>query len=171
MTQALGRVLQQDDLEGPRGPDGRLRITVPREWLVEARWIELDLPRMLECARCRGGGCDGCERSGAVVTRGRKELAEVVELKLPESAQAVTLRLPRRGGLPPDATPDLARGLLLLAVFPGDDASDGVRALERELPLPIAPPPTLASYALTPPRLAIAAGVFFVLLLVFVLTR
>lgn len=172
MTQALGRVLQKDELDGPRGPDGRHRVTVPRAWLVEARWIELELPRMLECARCDGGGCDGCERSGAVTTRGRKELPELVELKLPAAAQAVTVRLPRRGGLPPDATPALARGSLLLVVAPGDRASDGVRELERDVaPVAASPAPPLAPYALTPPRLLVAAIVCVALLVAFVLGR
>lgn len=173
MTQALGRVLQKDDLEGPRGPDARHRITVPRAWLAEGRWVELDLPRMLECARCGGGGCDGCERSGAVTTRGRKELPEIVELRLPESTQAVTVRLPKRGGLPPDSMPDLARGVLLLAIVPGDAASDGVRVVEHavETIAEVAPVPLAARYALTPARLAVAAVVLVVLLILFVATR
>lgn len=174
MSQALGRVLQKDELEGPRGPDGRHRVTVPERWLADGLWIELDLPRMLECAKCNGGGCDACDRSGAVVTRGRKELPELVEVKLPESTQGVTLRLPRRGGLPGTEAENLARGILLLVVVPGETASDGVRVTEQAapevLPVPVAAP-LAPSYLFSPPRLLAAAALLFVLLVAFALTR
>jgi len=172
VTQALGRVLQRDELEGPRGPDGRLRVTVPRGWLAEGRSIELEVPRMLECARCGGGGCDGCERSGAVTTRGRKEPPELIDLHLPASSQAVTVRLPRRGGLPSDETPDLARGLMLLLVVPGDEPSAGVRVVEvAAQPAAVSAPTLAARYALTPARLLVAAAVLLIVLCVFVATR
>ena len=171
MSQALGRVLQKDDLEGPRGPDGRHRITVPAAWLEAGFWIELDLPRMLECASCRGGGCDACDRSGAVTTRGRKELGEIVEVKLPETTEGVALRLPRRGGLPDDARPDLARGVLVLMIVPGDAASDGVRLVERAPEPALVTAPTPVRYLFSPTRLLVAAAVLFALLLAFALTR
>jgi hypothetical protein len=126
---ALGRVLLDDELTGPRGPDGRLRLRVPAEWLSEGARIELELPRMLACAGCDGGGCDGCGRSGAIETRGRRELAELLEIELPCSTQSVPLRLPRRGGL---GEGELGRGLLLLTVSAGDPPSEGLTRLSRQ---------------------------------------
>ena len=130
----LARVLREDDLTGPRGPDGKLTITVPRAWLANGRWIELSLPRTLTCVRCEGGGCDGCGRSGAVDTRGRKELAEIVELRLPNSDQGATIRLPKRGGMALEEETSLDRGILLLTILPGVEASLGVRAMDTDLP-------------------------------------
>ena len=133
MGQALGRVLRDEDLGGPRGPDATLRVTVPPAWLAESAWIELDLPRTLACAACAGGGCDLCNRSGAVTTRGRKELSEVVDLRLPPSERGATVRLPKRGGLPETGDLALGRGMLLLTVVPGDAPSAGVRRLPDEV--------------------------------------
>jgi hypothetical protein len=130
VSQALGRVLRDEDLEGPRGPDATLRVSVPHDWLKRGVWIEVDLPRTLPCAACAGGGCDKCGRSGAVVTRGRKELPEVIDLRLPETEQGATMRLPKRGGLPEDGDETVGRGILLLTVVPAEAPSDGVRHLE-----------------------------------------
>lgn len=124
MPQPLGRVLSDADLEGPRGPDVRHDVTVPASWLHEGAQITLELPRLLACAACQGGGCDKCGRSGAVELRARGAEAERVELELPESEQAVLIRLPRRGGRGGEGE---ERGHLLLTVSPGERASDGVR--------------------------------------------
>ena len=172
VAQALGRVVRKEDLEGPRGPDARHRIVVPASWLANGRWIELDLPRLLECAACAGGGCDRCDRSGAVSTRGRQELPELVEVKLPEADGNVTLRLPKRGGLPADEKSTLGRGLLMLTIAPGIDASDGVRVTD-EVALVEAPEAPLAAPKpyLTPVVLFAAALALFVLLVAFVFSR
>lgn len=155
---------------------------MPAEWLAEGASIELELPRTLSCAACGGGGCDACGRSGAVYTRGRKELPELVEVSLPSStggARGATVRLPKRGGLPSDETPELARGMLLLTVIPGEAASDGVRRRELpEAPLPVpyepAPlaqvPPPAAGY-LSPEVLGAVALALLVLLALFVFAR
>jgi hypothetical protein len=146
VPQPLAKVVQDDALHGPRGPDGRHEIVVPEGWLGEGAWVEIPLPRLLNCAACEGGGCDRCERSGAVATRPRKTLTEVVELQLP-TAPAI-LRVPRRGGLPGEEAQGLGRGVLLLAVRTGAAPSEGVRRIARSLAAsrssdalaPIAPP-------------------------------
>lgn len=171
MGQALGRVLRDEDWEGPRGPDGALRVCVPPAWLAESAWIELDLPRMLACAECSGGGCDRCGRSGAVATRGRKELPELVELRLPASERGATVRLPKRGGLPEEGDLSLPRGMLLLTIVPGELASEGVRRRpDEELPIS-APPPALAGRPLSPEILFAIALVLVAALAIFSFAR
>ncbi|HVZ32751.1 MAG TPA: hypothetical protein VG963_10015, partial [Polyangiaceae bacterium] len=59
----LARVTQDPD--EPRGPDVIYSIEVPARWLELGATVQLRLPRLLPCARCQGGGCDGCERRGA----------------------------------------------------------------------------------------------------------
>ena len=55
---------------------------MPESWLGEDAEIDVAVPSRLVCARCDGGGCDGCARSGA--------------LRAPDAAEArkVRLRLP-----------------------------------------------------------------------------
>ena len=79
--------------------------------------------------------------------------------------------MPRRGGLPDDARPDLARGVLVLMIVPGDAASDGVRLVERALEPALVTAPTPVRYLFSPTRLLVAAAVLFALLLAFALTR
>jgi len=91
---------------------------VPHAWLKRGAVVELELPRHLVCAACDGGGCDTCERSGAVTLRERGEPADLVEVTLPgEHGEAFVIRLPERGGLPPLGS-GLPRGNLLLRVEP-----------------------------------------------------
>jgi hypothetical protein len=62
----LGRVTDPAALAAVRGPRARLSITVPAAWLDGPLSLEIEAPRLLPCDRCDGGGCDGCERSGAL---------------------------------------------------------------------------------------------------------
>ena len=95
--------------------------------------VELELPRNLVCATCDGGGCDSCERSGAVTLRGRGEPADLLRVTLPgEQSEAFVIRLPERGGLPPLGS-GLPRGHLLLRVEPSAQADASV-ALATSLP-------------------------------------
>src|SRR5215813_3571804 len=117
MAGVLGRVVSAD-LGRPRGPDANHRIRVPHAWLKRGAVVELELPRHLVCAACDGGGCDTCERSGAVTLRERGEPADLVEVTLPgEHTDTFVIRLPERGGLPPHGS-GLPRGNLLLKVEP-----------------------------------------------------
>jgi hypothetical protein len=113
-------------------------VRVPGEWLRAGATVEVELPRNLACAACEGGGCDRCDRSGAVTLRGRGEPAELVELTLPETggldgSDAVILRIPDHGGLPKDGT-GLPRGNLLLRVRGAPLADAGVARIRRSHP-------------------------------------
>ena len=121
MTEVLAKVTNRT-LNVPRGPDVLHRIRVPQAWLESGDVVELELPRNLTCAACEGGGCDACERSGAVSLRGRDELPELLTVTLPRrkadpgsEARSVVIRIPEQGGLPPESDAALPRGLLLLA--------------------------------------------------------
>jgi hypothetical protein len=95
------------------------RILVPKSWIGEGATVEFELPRHLSCAACEGGGCDVCQRSGALTLRGRSEPSDLVQISLPRSAgnEVLLIRIPGRGGLPPEGS-ELPRGLLLLRVEP-----------------------------------------------------
>ena len=140
----LGRITTS--IERPRGPDVQMSVAVPEDWLVSGATIEVELPRNLACAVCGGGGCDACERAGAVSLRGRKEAAERVEVTLPPPSagedpgssreRVVVMRIPDRGGHPAVGE-ELPRGNLLLSVHPGPEAGRGVTRLAQ----PSMPPP------------------------------
>lgn len=145
-------------MDVPRGSDVIHRIHVAAEWLEEGALIEFELPRNLKCATCEGGGCDKCERSGAISVRGRKELGEVVQVTLPvrgessiestSSGRSIVIRIPERGGI--SDNPNLPRGLLLLSIVPADVPDPEVRRIER----PKAPPVLTEEEAMAPPESA-----------------
>ncbi|MBI4954871.1 MAG: hypothetical protein HY908_22810 [Myxococcales bacterium] len=62
----LARLVDRAALDEAPGPRGRLRVTVPESWLATPSELEIRVPARLTCARCDGGGCDACGRSGAV---------------------------------------------------------------------------------------------------------
>ncbi|HMR77148.1 MAG TPA: hypothetical protein PKD61_18650 [Polyangiaceae bacterium] len=141
----LARVTGALDL--PRGPDVRHRIRVDKHWFDEPATIELELPRNLACAACEGGGCDNCERSGAISIRGRKEPAELLRITLPRrdvdlettgSGRSVVVRIPGRGGIADKD--DLPRGMLLLQLVPADEPDAGVCRVEPVLAPDVAAP-------------------------------
>lgn len=82
---ALGRVLDPEDLHDDAGPRGRLAVDVPASWLADAAVVEVVVPTMLACARCEGGGCDGCSRSGGLRLTG-DATARTLQLTLPRPA-------------------------------------------------------------------------------------
>jgi hypothetical protein len=171
-AKVLGRITVADR---PRGPDVELRIAVPGPWLESGATLEVELPRNLACAACKGGGCDACERSGAVSVRGRQDPIELVEVTFPAqspesqpasgpaSARLLVVRVPDRGGLPPKGS-ELPRGHLFLAIAAAPEPSAGVARLEqsRELEREIAksvPPPILSRRR----ALGVAIGIAVVL--------
>jgi hypothetical protein len=138
VPEVLGRITASS--QSPRGPDAKHRIRVARQWLEEGAAIEVELPRNLTCAACDGGGCDVCERSGAVSLRSRGEPHERVQVTLPECGpnsgeRGVVLRIPECGGLPAPDLP-LPRGMLLLSVIGSEQADAGVRVIRSTLPPP-----------------------------------
>lgn len=116
MSNVLGRVTL--DMNEARGPDAQHRIAVEAGWFEQGVTVRFPLPRTLSCARCKGGGCDTCERSGAISTRERSDEPEQVEVTLPrkqiEPGTSVLLRIPLRGGV--SENPNLPRGHLLLSI-------------------------------------------------------
>jgi len=131
------------------------RVKVRREWLASGEVVELEVPRNLSCAACGGGGCDTCNRSGAISLRKRDEPPEIVEVRLPvrpaeeePDSRGVTLRIPEQGGLPAPGS-ELPRGLLLLTVVPSDEADPNVSLVptssEQEVGAPADSAPRVAS--------------------------
>jgi hypothetical protein len=89
----LGRLLDPRALDEGAGPRGRVQITLPAAWLMEGCRIEILAPRRLPCARCDGGGCDACGKSG-VLRAPDDEAARRLEITLPATQnEAVALRL------------------------------------------------------------------------------
>ncbi len=89
----LGRLLDPRALDEGAGPRGRVQITVPAAWLEGGCRIEILTPRRLPCARCDGGGCDACGKSG-VLRAPDDEAARRLEITLPGTQnEAVALRL------------------------------------------------------------------------------
>jgi hypothetical protein len=89
----LGRLLDPRALDEGTGPRGRVQITVPAAWLTEGCALSLLAPRRLPCARCDGGGCDACGKSG-VLRAPDDEAARRLEITLPATqSEAVALRL------------------------------------------------------------------------------
>ncbi|MEI9953308.1 MAG: hypothetical protein WDO74_31125 [Pseudomonadota bacterium] len=132
MPEVLAKVTTRT-LNVPRGPDVLHRIRVPGAWLESGEVVEFELPRNLTCAACDGGGCDACERAGAITLRGRHELPEILSVTLPmrkpeadSEARGVLIRIPEQGGLPPESGETLPRGLLLLRVERAEVADPGV---------------------------------------------
>ena len=143
MSEVLARVTTRT-LDVPRGPDVVHRIRVPRAWLEAGAVVEFELPRNLACAACEGGGCDICERAGAITLRGRAELPELLRVTLPArpresngEVRGVVIRIPEQGGLPPEHGEVLPRGLLLLRVELAEAPDPGVSRV-----VPTASPPS-----------------------------
>lgn len=119
----LGKLIDRGALDADEGPRARARVTVPAAWADGASLLEVTVPRALECARCDGGGCDACGRSGAL--RGpESDAARVVRLRLPRGlGDGVALRLARPFGRGSEITQ------LWLEVRPGDAPGKSVRRL------------------------------------------
>jgi hypothetical protein len=132
VPEVLARVTPRT-LDVPRGPDVVHRIRVPRAWLESGEMVEFEVPRNLSCATCDGGGCDSCERAGAITLRGRNELPEIITVTLPArkveanaEVRGVVIRIPEQGGLPAVEDAGLPRGMLLLRVEPAEVGDPGV---------------------------------------------
>ncbi len=74
------------------------------------------MPRLLTCAACSGGGCDACERRGAIEAP-TDDASRSLELQLPPCADPpVAVRLPRPFG----ASSSLAQLVIVIEAGPPD---------------------------------------------------
>lgn len=148
----LGQIVDREALEAGGGARGRLRISVPAGWAGGV--IEIAAPGRVACARCDGGGCDGCDRSGAHRTPAEPG-ERTLRLQLPDPLDpggVVALRLVRPFG------EGAALEQLLVEVTAGAEASPGVLRIA-----PAAAPVETARQLRGP---ALAAALFAVLALV-----
>lgn len=131
-SQALARVT--GDLDAPRGPDVTYSVEVPGSWLAAGATITVELPRVLACAACAGGGCDACERAGALRLRSAAESPESVQVTLPSREYApgasLCVRVPGQGA--GSRVQGLGRGHLLLTVAGADAPGPGVALVESQ---------------------------------------
>jgi hypothetical protein len=91
MATPLGSVLEHDDLTA--GPRGRLTVDVLEAWLEAGTVLEIVVPVRLACARCEGGGCDACGKSGAIRINGGEQ-ERSLQVTLSESARGLRLMRP-----------------------------------------------------------------------------
>jgi hypothetical protein len=93
MASELARLLDPSELDALTGPHGKMTTTLARSQLGSP--VDIVVPSRLVCARCDGGGCDSCGRSGAI----RLELPEAertTQVVLPSDArEAMRVRLVR----------------------------------------------------------------------------
>lgn len=81
-------------------------IEVPVAWFEAGATLQIQLPRLIQCARCEGGGCDACSRRGAFEQQAAgiaSEVAIVLPKQSAESCTPVKLRLPALGARAPEA--------------------------------------------------------------------
>ncbi|MEY2929263.1 MAG: hypothetical protein RL033_12 [Pseudomonadota bacterium] len=100
---ALARVTT--DLAEARGPDVACSIEVPVAWFEAGATLQIQLPRLIQCARCEGGGCDACSRRGAFEQQAAgiaSEVAIVLPKQAAEGCTSVKLRLPALGARAPE---------------------------------------------------------------------
>jgi hypothetical protein len=111
--QPLALVLEA--LDPKRGPDVRVKVSVPTGWLSARASIRVVLPRLAACVVCDGGGCERCSGQGALPLRGIEDLPADVQVHLNpvNPGQALLLRLPDLG---PEPTGEGRRGCVLLEV-------------------------------------------------------
>jgi hypothetical protein len=125
----LARVLDPEALDRAEGPRGRVVVDVPDAWSAAGDAVEMVVPLRVTCARCEGGGCDDCGRSGALrLPAGEAERTLV--FSLPEAPEApgvaLLLRLARPLG------PDAGLAQLWIEVRSAPEASPFVRRLPRD---------------------------------------
>ncbi len=131
MAESLARVVDPRALDEATGGRVRLAVVVPERWLDDGADLLLSLPARLSCARCDGGGCDGCARSGALRMPEDEADRRLRASVPPGSSRGVALRIPHPFG------PDHAVAQLLIEVRAGEAASACVTRVE--VPVVLAP--------------------------------
>ncbi len=97
--QELARVANPEALA--KEPDARICVQIARAWVSADAPLDLVItaPRRLSCARCEGGGCDACARSG-VLRAPEDEAARKVSARIPAATlQDLALRIPHPFGM------------------------------------------------------------------------
>ena len=89
----LARVTDPRTLDVQDGSRASLSVNVPSHWFEEGASIELTVPTRLTCARCDGGGCDGCERSGALRAPADEDRRRVIVNLPPQSNTNLRIRI------------------------------------------------------------------------------
>ncbi len=127
----LVRLLDKEALASATGPTGRASIRVPAAWLAHGDTIEFVVPARLSCARCEGGGCDRCDRSGGLRLDG-DETARRVRLVLPKRTDPSTfvVRMVRPLG------DEVALEQLVVEIGTGEVATAGCTRVETAMAPP-----------------------------------
>lgn len=126
----LGRVLDPSALDASAGPRAYACVVLPSEWLERGCEFEISVKARLLCARCEGGGCESCHRSGAL--RAPDDPAQrTLRLQLPKrpagnAGTGLALRVPNPFG----ALANIEQ--LLVEIRGGAPTSPNVRKI-REL--------------------------------------
>ncbi|HHH29354.1 MAG TPA: hypothetical protein ENK57_13555 [Polyangiaceae bacterium] len=131
MAEQLAKVVDKEALDSSEGAQGRLKITVPAAWLADGAELSVAAPKLVSCARCDGGGCDSCGRSGALSGPREPELRNL-RLALPSSDRAVVLRLVK-----PFEQGEIDQ--LLVQVKTGEEPSKGVSRVGPAVVPPVDP--------------------------------
>jgi hypothetical protein len=157
---ALGKVVDTQSLDESDGPAARLEIDIPRHWLDEGGELEIAAPRRLTCARCDGGGCDACERSGALNAPDDADRRKIA-IHLPQKLSGTTeIRVA-------DPFVDNAIEQLMVRLSPGSAASEGVRRVRHSAP----PTPMAAKSTSTDRTTLLLATAIVVALIALLLAR
>lgn len=130
MTAQLAQLVDPEALDACEGARAKLMLKVDRAWMRDGATLRVAVPKRLPCARCDGGGCDGCDRSG--VLRGPDdEQARALTVELPGNqpvGSAVVLRLSK-----PFANDAIAQ--LLIHLSPADEPDARVTKVSRSTAL------------------------------------
>jgi hypothetical protein len=155
----LARVADPAALDRATGPQAKLELQVPASWIVDGCALEVAVPKLINCARCDGGGCDSCGRRGALRAPAEQQ-RRTIQVSLPgDHTTAVQLRLV-------DPFVDSEIEQLLVCLHPGSPTTAGVRRIERDRQLA---PTSRASWIR--PALMVAVVVLTLLWVALALTR
>jgi hypothetical protein len=148
MTQ-LARLVDPEALDADAGPRAKLTRTVPRAWLSSDCTLTVVAPKLLGCATCDGGGCDGCAKSGAHRIDGDDDARRIaIPLRGADGGERL-LRLVEPFG------PSCRLRVLLLELREGESATEGCAIVEQRE----GPPSSLLRWAMAAVVLLVALGV------------
>jgi hypothetical protein len=146
---ALGRVLDPNAIDALTGPSGRLEVRVSPGW--GGQLVEVVAPARIACSRCDGGGCDACNRSGAIKLDPSPAHRTLTACLPRDVSDGVALRILHpfgEGG---------ALEILVLEVRPSDTPDPNVSVVTpRDLRFRAAYVPTAVAIALAALALAVA---------------